>query len=89
MRLFPALAAMALIYAPAVQAQHEPARHDRSEVKPTPAAKPTPKPAAKPMPHKAAAKGSHADLCKAKYRSYNPRTDRYTVRSGQTRRCTL
>lgn len=32
---------------------------------------------------------AHVDRCQKKYRSYNPRTDRYTVRHGQTALCRL
>lgn len=31
----------------------------------------------------------HVRRCMARYRSYNPRTDRYVVRRGVTRRCRL
>lgn len=31
----------------------------------------------------------HVRACKAKYRSYDARTDTYRTNSGQTRRCTL
>lgn len=31
----------------------------------------------------------HVRACQARYRSYNPRTDRYIARPGQSRRCML
>jgi len=35
------------------------------------------------------ASSRHVRACQQRYRSYNPRTDRYVVRRGVTRRCTL
>ncbi|NBB64748.1 hypothetical protein GVN18_36440 [Pseudomonas sp. ODNR1LW] len=32
---------------------------------------------------------AHVRACQQRYRSYNPRTDRYTVRAGRTAICTL
>ncbi|MGE4430787.1 MAG: BA14K family protein [Sphingobium sp.] len=32
---------------------------------------------------------AHVDRCEKKYRSYNPKTDRYTIRKGQTALCRL
>ena len=31
----------------------------------------------------------HVEACKRVYRSYDPKTDRYTARRGETRRCQL
>jgi hypothetical protein len=31
----------------------------------------------------------HVEACKRAYRSYDPKTDRYTVRRGVTRKCLL
>ncbi len=32
---------------------------------------------------------AHVRACQQRYRTYNPRTDRYTVRAGRTAICTL
>jgi len=47
----------------------------------------------RPMPshwrHGRVAWDRHVDRCMKRYRSYDPRTDRYVVRRGVTRHCTL
>lgn len=80
MRLILTLAALAVLAPTASLAQPRPQpghgmerRDDRHDAKP------------RPRPRKL----SHAQLCRERFRSYNPRTDRYTLRPGVTRRCTL
>ncbi|MFT3965765.1 MAG: BA14K family protein [Sphingobium sp.] len=77
MRILAVLAALSLFTAPAAHAQPPAHRHE-----PVKQARPTPK---KAEPRKL----SHAERCKARFASYNPRTDRYTVKPGVTRRCML
>lgn len=88
MRLILTLAAIAAL-SPSV-AFAQPHQNDHKAAHQAPAHRPTAHPAPAPQhgratPHRM----SHAERCRARFRSYNPRTDRYVVRPGVTRRCTL
>jgi len=83
MRITTCLIALALLVPTTAFAQNRPAHRDASQQANAP----------RQAEHRAQKNASrsnrHVEACKRKYRSYNPRTDRYTVRPGVTRRCTL
>ena len=99
MRILIAVAALSMAFAGTAYAQNRPSDHRPGQQQTHQPNRQPPRPIARPAPvrYKAPShwRGSntnwqrHVAQCQRKYRSYNPRTDRYTVRAGRTAICRL
>lgn len=97
MRILIAAVALAMTLVGTANAQNHPSDHRPGQQQSHQPSRPAPKPVARSSHSQAPKywKGSHANWqrhvtqCQRKFRSYNPRTDRYTVRGNQTAICRL